>query len=71
MTTPEWGSNIRPGPLGTSIRYGNMETQPVEETSTSDPTHSQLYRIDTAQLLYVYTTSYPPAMSSHSPTTKP
>ena len=33
MTTPEWESNIRPAPPGTSIRYGNMETEPVEETS--------------------------------------
>ena len=33
MTNPEWESNIRPAPPGTSIRYGNMETEPVEETS--------------------------------------
>ena len=32
-TTPEWESNIRPAPPGTSIRYGNMETEPVEEIS--------------------------------------
>ena len=33
MTSPEWESNIRPAPPGTAIRYGNMETEPVEETS--------------------------------------
>ena len=32
-TIPEWKSNIRPAPPGISIRYGNMETEPVEETS--------------------------------------
>ena len=26
-----WQHNIRPAPPGTSIRYGNMETEPVEE----------------------------------------
>ena len=26
-----WQDNIRPAPPGTSIRYGNMETEPVEE----------------------------------------
>ena len=31
MTSPEWESNIRPAPPGTAIRYGNMETEPVEE----------------------------------------
>jgi hypothetical protein len=29
---PEWEANIRPSP-GTAIRYGNMETEPVEEVS--------------------------------------
>ena len=29
----EWESNIRPAPPGTAIRYGNMETEPVEEVS--------------------------------------
>lgn len=33
MTNPEWENNIRPAPPGTAIRYGNMETEPVEETS--------------------------------------
>jgi hypothetical protein len=33
MTNPEWEHNIRPAPPGTAIRYGNMETEPVEETS--------------------------------------
>jgi hypothetical protein len=26
-----WLENIRPATPGTSIRYGNMETEPVEE----------------------------------------
>jgi hypothetical protein len=30
---PEWEANIRPAPPGTAIRYGNMETEPVEEVS--------------------------------------
>ena len=30
LGTP-WEQNIRPAPPGTSIRYGNMETEPVEE----------------------------------------
>eukprot|EP01036_Dinobryon_divergens_P061801 gene61801-biopygen28497 len=29
-----WQDNIRPAPPGTSIRYGNMETEPVEEMAT-------------------------------------
>ena len=29
----EWEANIRPAPPGTAIRYGNMETEPVEEVS--------------------------------------
>ena len=33
MTSPEWESNIRPAPPGTAIRFGNMETEPVEEVS--------------------------------------
>jgi len=33
MTSPEWESNIRPAAPGTAIRYGNMETEPVEEVS--------------------------------------
>ena len=33
LTDPEWENNIRPAPLGTAIRYGNMETEPVEEVS--------------------------------------
>lgn len=28
-----WQHNIRPAPPGTSIRYGNMETEPVEEVA--------------------------------------
>jgi hypothetical protein len=30
---PEWEANIRPAPPGTAIRYGNMETEPIEEVS--------------------------------------
>ena len=30
LGTP-WADNIRPAPPGTTIRYGNMETEPVEE----------------------------------------
>ena len=31
---PDWEANIRPAPpRGTAIRYGNMETKPVEEVS--------------------------------------
>ena len=33
MTSPEWKSNIRPAAPKTAIRYGNMETEPVEEVS--------------------------------------
>ena len=33
MTKPEWENNIRAAPPGTAIRCGNMETEPVEETS--------------------------------------
>lgn len=29
-----WQDNIRPAPQGTSIRYGNMETEPVEEMAS-------------------------------------
>ena len=29
-----WQDNIRPAPPGTSIRYGNMETEPVEEMAS-------------------------------------
>jgi hypothetical protein len=29
----EWEANIRPASPGTAIRYGNMETEPVEEVS--------------------------------------
>jgi hypothetical protein len=34
LTNPEWEDSIRPAPPGTAIRYGNMETEPVEEVST-------------------------------------
>ena len=30
---PDWEANIRPAPPGTAIRYGNMETEPVEGES--------------------------------------
>jgi hypothetical protein len=30
---PEWEDNIHPAPPGIAIRYGNMETEPVEEVS--------------------------------------
>ena len=30
---PDWEANIHPAPPGTAIRYGNMETEPVEEVS--------------------------------------
>ena len=30
---PKWEANIRLAPPGTAIRYGNMETEPVEEVS--------------------------------------
>jgi hypothetical protein len=33
MTKPEWENSIRHAPPGTAIRYGNMETEPVEEVS--------------------------------------
>jgi hypothetical protein len=33
MTSPDWESNIRPAAPGTAIRYGNLETEPVEEVS--------------------------------------
>ena len=44
MTSPEWESNIRPAPPGTAIRYGNMETEPVEEVSHTALTHNQSSR---------------------------
>jgi hypothetical protein len=33
LTNPEWENNIRPAPPGTALRYGNMETEPVEEVT--------------------------------------
>jgi hypothetical protein len=34
LTNSEWENSIRPAPPGTAIRYGNMETEPVEEVSS-------------------------------------
>ena len=33
LTGTPWEHNIRPAHPGTTIRYGNMETEPVEETT--------------------------------------
>ena len=46
----EWEANIRPAPPETAIRYGNMETEPVEEVSQKAPTHFPSYPIVTARL---------------------
>ena len=40
LGTP-WEDNIRPAPPGTTIRYGNMETEPVEE-------HAQIGQYNTS-----------------------
>jgi len=34
LTNPAWENNIHPAPPNTSIRYGNMEIEPVEELSS-------------------------------------
>jgi len=47
LGTP-WADNIRPAPPGTTIRYGNMETEPVEEIAQIGSYDTSFDRFSTA-----------------------